>query len=152
MKAVTRWADARLYPSYQANWDDELFRQEVLDAIRSDHWLLDLGAGAGIVPQMKFRGQVARACGVDSDERVTRNPFLDEGRVGNGEALPYPDDTFDVVIADNVVEHLTHPAVVFSEVARTLKPGGLFLFKTPNKRHYVATMARLTPHRFHQAY
>ncbi|MEI2780661.1 MAG: hypothetical protein V9H25_05130 [Candidatus Competibacter sp.] len=39
---------------------------------------------------------------------------------------------------------------VFREVARVLKRGGVFLFKTPNKTHYMPTIARLTPHRFHQ--
>jgi len=152
MGMLTRWLDARLYPSFKSNWDDDLFREEILCVLRPEHWLLDLGAGAGIVPQMNFRDQVARACGVDPDERVTVNSFLDEGRVGTGEALPYADATFDLVIADNVVEHLTAPAEVFAEVARVLKPGGIFLFKTPNKRHYVPTIARLTPHWFHQAY
>ena len=152
MGMLTRWLDARLYPSFKSNWDDVLFQEEVLSVLRAEYWLLDLGAGAGIVPQMNFRGRVTRVCGVDPDERVTVNPFLDEGRVGTGEAIPYPDATFDVVIADNVIEHLNRPAEVFSEVARVLKPGGMFLFKTPNKRHYVATIARLTPHRFHQVY
>src|SRR5947209_10685083 len=152
MGVLTRWLDSTLYPSFGANWDDELFRQNVLAMLQREHWLLDLGAGAGIVPQMNFRGRVARTCGVDPDERVTMNPFLDEGRVGTGEAIPYADATFDVVIADNVIEHLNRPAEVFSEVVRVLKPGGMFLFKTPNKRHYVATIARLTSHRFHQLY
>ena len=30
-----------------------------------------------------------------------------------------------------------------------LKPGGVFLFKTPNRRHYMPTIARMTPHWFH---
>src|SRR5689334_15843176 len=113
MGMLTHWMDARCYPSFKSNWDDDLFRAEVLSVLRPDHTLLDLGAGAGIVPQMNFRGMVARACGVDPDERVTRNPFLDDWRVGTGEALPYPDGIFDVVISDNVVEHLTRPARVF---------------------------------------
>ncbi len=57
---------------------------------------------------------------------------------------------FDVVFSDNVLEHLDDPLTVFREVCRVLKPGGLFLFKTPNKWHYVPTIARLTPHRFHE--
>ena len=100
--------------------------------------------------QMNFRGRAARVCGVDLDPRVVDNPMLDEGRVADGARIPYGDASFDLVFADNVLEHLDRPLNVFREVARFLKPGGVFLFKTPNRRHYVATIARLTPHRFHQ--
>lgn len=99
---------------------------------------------------MNFRGQVARICGVDLDPRVVDNPFLDEGRLANAGRIPYDDASFDVAFADNVMEHLENPAEVLSEILRVLKPGGVLLFKTPNKTHYVPTIARLTPHRFHQ--
>ena len=88
--------------------------------------------------------------GVDLDPRVVDNPFLDQGRVSDAGEIPYPDSSFDVVFSDNVLEHLDKPAEVFLEVARVLKPGGVFMFKTPNKWHYMPTIARLTPHRFHQ--
>ncbi len=39
---------------------------------------------------------------------------------------------------------------MLKEVRRVLKPGGVFLFKTPNKTHYMPMIARLTPHRFHR--
>ena len=81
---------------------------------------------------------------------MTTNPFLDEGRVSDASEIPYDSHQFDIVFSDNVLEHLEQPLDVFSEVARVLKPGGIFLFKTPNKWHYMPTIARLTPHRFHQ--
>jgi len=152
MSALTKWLDAKLYPSVERNWDDELFRRVILEHLRPTDHLLEMGAGAGRISQMNFRGHAARICGIDPDPRVTENPYLDEGRVGLGEQLPYAENSFDVVVADNVVEHFTDPAGVFAEISRVLKPGGLFLFKTPNKWHYVATLARLTPHRFHQSF
>jgi len=142
--------DRALYPGQGANWDDHLFRSVILEGLRPEDELLDLGAGAGIVEAMNLRGHAARVCGVDLDPRVTENPFLDEGRVGAGEAIPYADASFDVVVADNVLEHLERPEEVFREVARVLRPGGSFLVKTPNARHYVPLIARLTPYRFHR--
>ncbi len=99
---------------------------------------------------MNFRKRVARVCGIDPDERVLENPYLDEAQVAVGESIPYPDTTFDLVFSDNVLEHLLAPEVVFHEVARVLKPGGKFLAKTPNRRHYVPLIARVSPLWFHQ--
>ncbi|HVS10503.1 MAG TPA: glycosyltransferase [Planctomycetota bacterium] len=149
-RRAVRWLDRRLYPGFGARWDDELLRREVLRVLAPGHRLLDLGAGAGIVPQMDFRGRAARVCGVDPDPRVRENPHLDEGRIGLGDAIPYPDRSFDVVVADNVLEHLDEPEVVLREVSRLLRPGGVFLAKTPNARHYMPLIARMTPHRFHR--
>lgn len=142
--------DRLLYPGFQRNWDDQLFRERIMRQLRPESIVLDLGAGAGIVEQMDFRGHAARVCGVDLDHRVVDNQFLDEGRVSDAGGIPYPDASFDVVFSDNVVEHLADPAAVLLEVHRVLKPGGVFLFKTPNKHHYMPLIARLTPHGFHQ--
>jgi SAM-dependent methyltransferase len=81
---------------------------------------------------------------------VKRNPMVDEARITDGRVVPYDNDTFDVVFADNVLEHLPDPHFAFREIHRVLKPGGMFLFKTPNKWHYMPIIARSTPHRFHR--
>ena len=150
MGSVREWIDKTLFPAYGKNWDDELFRQEILRFIQATDCVLDLGAGAGIVPQMNFRGRAGKVCGIDPDPRVGSNPYLDEGKLGVGEDIPYADATFDLVFADNVLEHLANPTVVFREVARVLKPGGRFLAKTPNRWHYMPLIAQLTPHSFHR--
>jgi len=150
MTSLVAWIDRTCYPRFQRNWDDQLFRERVLAHLHHDTAVLDLGAGAGIVEQMNFRGLAASVCGVDLDPRVVDNPMLDEGRIANADGIPYEANRFDVVFSDNVLEHLDQPLEVFREVARVLKPGGVFLFKTPNKWHYMPTIARLTSHGFHQ--
>lgn len=151
MGSVTRRLDQKLYPAFERNWDDRLFRDRILIHLeQSPMDILDLGAGAGIVEQMNFRKVAAHVCGVDPDPRVVNNPYLNEGKVGFGEAVPYPDEHFHLVFADNVLEHLPKPEKVFFEVHRVLRPGGLFLAKTPNKWHYMPLIAQLTTHRFHQ--
>ena len=149
---ITAWLDEGRYRSYQSRWDDRLLRTAVLDEIDATKDLLDLGAGAGIVPEMAFKGLARRVCGVDPDPRVVDNPHLDEGREGVGETIPYEDESFDVVVSDNVLEHLDNPVEVFREVCRVLRPGGVFLAKTPNRWHYVAIGATLTPHSFHRKF
>lgn len=147
---LVSWFDRFFYPEFNKNWDDVCFRKIILNEIFSSFTVLDLGAGAGIVPQMNFKGIPSRVCGVDPDPRVEQNPYLDDGRVGYGESIPWPDNTFDLIFSDNVLEHLTEPDKVFTEVCRVLKPDGIFLAKTPNKWHYVPLIARLTPLWFHK--
>lgn len=57
-----------------------------------------------------------------------------------GEALPFADDSFDVVLCDNVVDHAERPARIVSEMARVLAPNGLLYF-TVNIHHPVYGVA-----------
>jgi ubiquinone/menaquinone biosynthesis C-methylase UbiE len=152
MASLVEWMDRTFYPEYGKNWDDLMFREAILANLSPSSTVLDVGAGAGIVEAMNFRDKVARICGVDLDERVAGNPMLHEGRVADAAHIPYPDASFDLIFADNVMEHLERPTEVFTELARVLKPGGKLLFKTPNRTHYMPMIARMTPHWFHQYY
>lgn len=147
---LVRWLDQKLYPHHRDNWDNLLLRQTILPHLRHGDRVLDLGAGSGLVRETRFRGLVDRVYGLDPDPRVLTNPHLDEARVGFGEEIPFADASFDVVFANNVLEHLQQPELVFREIARVLKPGGRFFAKTPNRWHYVPTIAACTPHWFHQ--
>jgi SAM-dependent methyltransferase len=51
-----------------------------------------------------------------------------------GEALPFDDHSFDIVLCDNVVDHATDPARIVRELVRVLAPGGLLYF-TVNVHH-----------------
>ena len=64
--------------------------------------------------------------------------------------IPYPDESFDLVLSTCVWEHLESSDLVFAEAFRVLKPGGVFVGKTPSRLHYVAIIASLTPHWFHE--
>ena len=146
---VKHWLDKTFYKHFQDNWDDQLFRERILQYLKPEHKILDLGAGAGIVPQMAFRGLVKRVVGLDPDPRVASNPYLDDAVASYAEVLPFQGETFDVIVSDNVFEHLSDPVTVLKEVKRVLKPGGYILLKTPNRKHYVPLIARLSPHWFH---
>ena len=154
MSSLTRWMDRTLYPAHANNWDDEHFRTLLLRRMRADSVCLDYGAGRGNVRQMNFRGIAAHVAGIDPEEAVMQNPFLDEAAVFDVKSnrIPHADDRFDLVFADNVMEHVADPAAALREIGRVLKPGGLFLAKTPNKWHYMPIIARLTPIAFHRFY
>lgn len=54
-------------------------------------------------------------------------PGGEETLLADAQMLPFPDSTFEVVIADAVLEHIPDPALAFSEISRVLKPGGVFV-------------------------
>ena len=57
-----------------------------------------------------------------------------------GEALPFPDNSFDVVLCDNVVDHAESPARIVSEIVRVLAPSGVLYF-TVNVHHPIYSLA-----------
>lgn len=52
-------------------------------------------------------------------------------RVEDLEALTFADESIDLHVTQDVMEHVLHPGKVFSEIARTLKPGGAHVFTVP---------------------
>lgn len=143
--------DQYFYPGVGNHWDDELFRAHVLPFMDSKTVLLDAGAGRGSIKLLDFKGIVAKVCGVDPVDEVMENPLLDEAYIGFVDDMPFfEDDLFDLIICDNVLEHIEDPSAFFSEIFRVLKPGGYFFAKTPNKFHYMPVIATLTPTSFHR--
>lgn len=130
-------------------WDDKILRRHVLSYLNDGSKdLPDIVAGAGIVEETNFLGIAGRVVGIDPDERVVNNPYLNDGVIGVGESFLFDDGSFDLVIADNVLERLPCLAKVFSEISRALRTGGTFLAKTPNIYHNKPLIASLTPHWF----
>ncbi|MBQ2261361.1 MAG: 3-demethylubiquinone-9 3-O-methyltransferase [Loktanella sp.] len=112
--------------------------------------VLDLGCAGGFMAEaMAKRG--ANVTGIDpaadAIDAARRHATAEGLRIGYdtgmGESLPYGDDSFDAVVCVDVLEHVTDLNKVLAEVARTLRPGGLFLFDTIN-RNPLARLATIT--------
>lgn len=61
----------------------------------------------------------------------------------NLERLTYPDDSFDIVITSDVMEHVRLDYLAHREIRRVLKPGGFYLFTVPHFRHVKETLTRV---------
>lgn len=68
--------------------------------------------------------------------------------VGPCDVLPYPDQHFNLVTANMVVEHVEHPEVFFGEVSRVLSDGGRLLLHTPNIMYLPIFLASIMPTKF----
>jgi SAM-dependent methyltransferase len=61
--------------------------------------------------------------------------------------LPFPDDRFDLVYSNFVIEHLESPDVAFAEWRRLLKPGGGLILLTSNRASPPLALSALIPDR-----
>ena len=57
---IRSWLDRGRYRAFETRWDDRLLRAAVVAELGPDKDLLDLGAGAGIVAEMNFKGMARR--------------------------------------------------------------------------------------------
>lgn len=157
---------AALFPEKRAGGFTRLdgtiaFYTRVNALLRAESVVLDYGAGRGAALQddtcvyrkhLRFlKGRVAKVVGVDVDRAVLQNPGLDEAHVIDpAGALPIPDESIDVVLADFVFEHVSDPEHCARELTRVLRRGGWLCARTPNRWNYVAVVARLLPERLHE--
>ncbi|MBI3244263.1 MAG: methyltransferase domain-containing protein [Chloroflexi bacterium] len=132
-----------LNPGWQPSGD--VYERLVRDSISPQTRLLDLGGGrGGLIERIRFHVGLAAALDPDLDSLLDhRTP--DVCRLcGLADLLPFSANSFDVVTASWLLEHLTAPEAVFNEIQRILKPGGLFIFLTPNALHPLLIANRLS--------
>jgi SAM-dependent methyltransferase len=75
-------------------------------------------------------------------------PMIDGFHNINLEAQAFPDQSFDLVITQDVLEHLPNPENAFREIHRTLKTGGAHIFSVPlvNRHAPSEVWARISDH------
>src|SRR6187200_1128651 len=114
--------------------------------LRAGDAVLDVGSGFGRhVYECARRGARVVALDHAADEVIeTRNTLaamVEEGEIaadrltgvlrGDARSLPFPDDTFDVVITSEVLEHIQDDVAAIGEMVRVLRPGGRFAATVP---------------------
>ena len=96
--------------------------------------ILDAGCGSSLIIQ-----SLNHAVGMDFNLgklRFLRRYGMPLVR-GSAFALPFADESFDCVMSQEVIEHLPYDEVIFNEMSRVLKPGGLVILGTPDYATWV---------------
>jgi SAM-dependent methyltransferase len=136
------WAEDLDYPPELANVPESAVESFAgvanpfsLGRLAPGERVLDLGSGAGtdslVAAQMV--GESGRVTGIDmtpqmlakartaaAEMRLDQVEFVE----GEAEQLPFPDDSFDVVISNGVIDLIPDKEAVFSQLFRVLAPGG----------------------------
>jgi SAM-dependent methyltransferase len=80
-----------------------------------------------------------------SYQSLCRHRSIQKRTVADIEHIPFKDNSFDLVSANMVMEHIQNPKAALTEITRVLKPGGLFIFHTVNYRNYLFRLSAWAP-------
>ncbi len=106
------------------------------DLLKPHDRILEIGCGIGsVVFELSRKGHDVRGIDISGEAiEYGRKKYGDIPLdVQAAEALPYEDGSFDVVLSFDLFEHIAAIDRHIGEVSRVLRPGGHYLFQTPNK-------------------
>ena len=114
--------------------------------------VLDAGCGAGYgTAHLASLGPTLQVVGIDHSEEAlayARAHYAEPNlRFAHGDclALEFPDGEFDLVVAFEVLEHLSEPTKFLEQARRMLCPSGHLLVSTPNRRYYSEERGYVNP-------
>lgn len=117
-------------------------RQTVAELAGNSTRILEIGCGWGRnLPSFRT------AIGLDISLpflKTARNYVSNDLVLGDANALPFRDGTFELVIMTEVIEHLDEPSMVLREIRRVLVSQGRLVLSTPNKA--LSGLARVPGH------
>ncbi len=127
-------------------------RREIIDLVDYRSKVLDAGCGRYAERLVKIGNKAGKLIGVDlvdADPTVLKNNI--EYYKADLTNIPKENESVDIVISRSVFEHLSEPLKVYNEISRILKPGGIFVFLTPNLFDYVSLLSKAIPNKYHGA-
>ena len=112
-----------------------LFCRIIRDIGATPDWaVLDVGTSTGTNLRMLRDMGFERVTGVDNSESAIefcRSKGFGPVRLGDAQDLPFDTESFDLVLATDIIEHVPDDARAMDELARLLKPGGTALITVP---------------------
>jgi phosphatidylethanolamine/phosphatidyl-N-methylethanolamine N-methyltransferase len=130
IKTYARWAP--VYDVVFGSVFENARRMAVEASERVGGRILEVGVGTGI--SLPYYSARSRVVGIDISEpmlKVARRRVIDEGlehvellELMDAENLEFPESSFDVVVAQYVVNTVSHPEIALDEFLRVLRPGG----------------------------
>jgi len=136
-------------------WSEHLARYAFARLYAGGRRVLDAGCGTGY-GSFELAGAAAQVTGFDVAAeaiRYARVQFAAPGvhfAFAECGAMPFASNTFDLVVAFEVIEHLADHRAFLQECARVLKHQGLLIVSSPNRLYYAESRAESGPNPYHQ--
>jgi SAM-dependent methyltransferase len=132
--------------------------RSILRYMRPLQTILNIGVGSGIFEELAL-GLKLNVHSMDPSRRTIENlrahlGLGERAQVGRCDRIPFPEGTFDAVVASEVLEHLHEEGMTtaLDEIVRVLRPNGLFIGTVP-AREVLEEQIIVCPHckgRFHR--
>ena len=136
---------------YQSeNHPFRVYQRQIENYLHPGQVLLDAGCGRHAERLIEIGNRACKLIGVDlveADATVLMNNI--EYYKADLTNIPIESASVDIVISRSVMEHLAEPVKVYNEIYRVLKPGGFFVFLTPNLFDYVSLLSKTIPNKYH---
>jgi SAM-dependent methyltransferase len=112
-------------------------------ADKKDIKILDIGSGLGFFLDVcEQEGLYCEGCDINEKAVAYSNRNKNRTRLGTIDEF-YENESFDIIFALNLIEHIPHPKKFIEQCGRILKPGGLLVMETPIQESLFHVFARI---------
>lgn len=147
------WTDANMVAWYAKRMFDSSgtlplknrIERNLVDRFTTGKDILDVGIGTGR-GSLPLAHQGYKVTGIDSSQAMLDETRRQAGstpielKIGDVQALPLPDASFDTLLSLNVVVHFPHWQPILEEWKRVLRPGGRIIFDIHSMDHLEASL------------
>jgi ubiquinone/menaquinone biosynthesis C-methylase UbiE len=126
---------------YNDNTFEHLHRYSLASSYVEKKVVLDIASGEGYGSKL-LSNHAQFVIGVDIDSETVQNAIKKYSssrlifRVGSADFIPVDDKSIDVVVSFETLEHHDKHHEMMNEIKRVLKPGGILILSTPDKKFY----------------
>ena len=136
-------------------WNEHIARYAFASRLSRNRRVLDAGCGAGYgSAELAYAATTVTGIDISNDAIAFARDNFPKRNIcwiqGSCTDLPFRNGSHDLVVAFEVIEHLTNWPRLIEEARRVLAPGGQFIVSTPNKSYYAESRRLSGPNPFHE--
>lgn len=133
---VKKWSDSKFFRMASGNYDEN--QNKIIDILneKKNAVILDIGCNNGnLTVKAAKKINTTNIFGIEIDTKAAKkakNKGIDVKICDINKKFPFKDNFFDVIISNQVIEHVENTDHFFSEIHRVLKPNGCAIISTQN--------------------